>query len=331
MDRRQFLFYSPAVIVPAALLPLKGKRVRVDDLIGDDTAKIAAASNYAEVDFSNRTYVFNGEFQIKPGQVIRLNGATLTHTDNTKRFFTAIGVNGWSLLGPGTVQGTLSTMGTAAEKGLYVEGCNRYRVNKITAQLFLNSAFHIAPGVYAPVRSDQGQWSDCSAFESIIGLQIDAGTGAEYNIFTGFKAAGNITGAQIAAGNTSIIGGDFTDNVQTGVLLLGGSNNGHGMLVGLNVNHNPLFNLKAVGVSNGFTIQACHFYGDSGQNGEVGFYDDTNAVPTNRIVLANCTVDCPVRSNTTGTNRLINCNTSGGTFFSIGGTNPSGIIQSGNY
>lgn len=305
--------------------------MRVDDLSGsDDTAKILAASAYDEVEFSNRTYVFNGEFSIRSGQVVRLNGATLVHTDNTKRFFTAIGVNGWSLLGPGTVQGTLTTAGSAPEKGLYVEGCNRYRVSQITAQLFLNSAFHIAPGIYAPFKSDQGQWSDCAAYESITGLQVDAGTGAEYDVFTAFKAAGNITGAQIAAGNTTLIGGDFTDNVQTGILLLGGSNNGHGIMLGVNANHNPSFNLKAVGVSNGFTIEACHFYADSAQNGEVGFYDDASA-PTTRAVLANCTLDCPVRNNTTGTNRLINCNTGSGTFFSVGGSNAAGLVQAGSF
>lgn len=302
--------------------------MRVDDCAGaDDTAKILAASAYSEVDFSNRTYVFNGEFSVKGGQVIRLNGANLTHTDNTKRFFTAIGVDEWSLLGPGILQGTLVTMGSQPEKGVYIEACRRARVRDITAQLFLNAAFHIVPGTRggSPFLADTVQLSGLVGKESILGIQIDAGTAAEYVTVTGSNFVGNISGAQIAAGNAQLVGVNLVKNESYGLMLTGGSNNGHGSFIG-NINHNggtTGFNIVIDDVTNGFDFCA-HVYADTASTQKIWFKNGSTSVQ-----FAGSRIDAGVIHDASGTNRI-----TGSKLYSkyaLSGSNMGGFSSVGNF
>lgn len=102
----------------------------------DATAAFMAASTFQEIECSSRIYLMNGSVNIRAGQVWRFNGATINHTDNSKVMFSAVGVDGWSLIGPCLMQGTLTAMATNPEKAVYVAGCNKYRVHGITARIF---------------------------------------------------------------------------------------------------------------------------------------------------------------------------------------------------
>src|SRR3954468_8733557 len=104
---------------------------------GDDTAAFLAAASFSEIIVRNGTYRMEGQINILACQRWCFEGATIYHTDNTKVMFTANGVDGWSMVGQALLLGTLTTRGSAPEKGLRVIGCNKYRVHGIGARCFL--------------------------------------------------------------------------------------------------------------------------------------------------------------------------------------------------
>jgi hypothetical protein len=289
---------------------------------GDYAAAFGYASAYQNVVCSQKSYLMNGTISIRAGQAWNFNGALIYHTDDTKVMFDASAVNNWALIGPCTLVGMLSSSGTTGEKGVHVAGCNSYRVSAMTARLFKGPGFHIEPGTFAGFKGDQGQWSDCAGYENMVPLQVDNGAGAEYNTFTNFNASGNVQGPYIAAGNTTMIGGSICQN-NTGVYLSGGTNNGHGIFSGVNINHNGAYNIRANGVTNGHTFIGCHIYGDSSTAGLVLFENGSTD-----IVIIGGVLDSKV-VNDSGTNHVINNKTYGQ--FAVAGSNAAGLIQSGNF
>jgi len=290
---------------------------------GDDTAAFLAAAVFQEIEVTAGTYRMEGQISILAGQRWTFNNATIYHTDNTKVMFTANGVDGWSMSGSLLLQGTLTTRGSAPEKGLHVIGCNKYRVHGIGVRAFLGIGVHIEPGTFGGFRADQGQWTDCYSNESMVGLQIDAGSGAEYNLFSNFSAIGNILGIQIGAGNTTFIGGNVEEN-STGISLVGGSNNGHGSFVGTNITHNGAVNIVIDGVTNGFDFTGCHIYGDGPGLGIIHLLNATVDVS-----FVGGRIDAPVVHDAPGTNHVSSAKLYSGSTYSVSGSNPAGWIASG--
>lgn len=90
-------------------------------------------------------------------------------------------------------------------------------------------------------------------FESCDGRGVRCFTSGEYNNFANCVAKGNtIAGVTFGAGNNTWTGGKITDN-GIGLEITSGSNNGHGTVTGVSINHNTT-NLSIVSVSNGFEI-----------------------------------------------------------------------------
>jgi hypothetical protein len=290
---------------------------------GDDTAAFLAAALFQEIEVTPGTYRMEGQINILPGQLWRFDNATIYHTDNTKVMFSAIGADGWAMVGAALLQGTLTTKGSAPEKALHVIGCNKYRVQGIGARCFLGIGFHLEPGTFAGFKADQGQWSDCYSNESMVGLQVDAGSGAEYNLFSNFSAIGNIVGVQVGAGNTTFLGGNITENT-TGVSLVGGANDGHGSFVGTNINHNGTANIVIDGVTNGFDFAGCHIYDNGPGTGIIHLLNATTDVAFN-----GGRIDAPVVHDASGSNRVFNAKLY--STYSVSGSNPSGWIASGCY
>jgi hypothetical protein len=230
--------------------------------------KAAAASRHIRV--PGLVYLVNDQVNIQDDQVWEFQGAELKHTDDTKTILRADGKSGWSILGRVTLRGTLVSAATAAETGLYITDCKKYRVEGVIARNFKGKGFWLDGTNNTGVRGDRGQFTDCSAFDCTVGRQIDAGAGAEYNTWANFNASGCITGSIEAAGNNVTMGGNIVDNT-TGVRLLGGSNHGHGMHIGVNINHNNSANIWATGVTNGYTFSGCHAYGNGGSTGPIWF------------------------------------------------------------
>ncbi len=288
------------------------------------TSAFVAASQFLQVECSPRTYLMNAALTLLEGQVWNLNGAFIWHTDDTKPMFTGTGLTSGAIVGPATLKGTLVSSGGSwnGEKGVVLSGCNGYRLRDVTTRLFMGQGFHIIPGTFAGFKADQSQISDCAALECQVGLQIDNGSGAEYNVFSNFNAIGNITGVQIGAGNNTLLGGNIVQNT-TGVSLTSGSNNGHGIFSGTNINHNGAYNIKADGVTNGHTFIGCHIYGDSSTAGVIKLMNGTTD-----ISITGGVVDAKIE-NDSGTNRVTNCKTYAQ--FAVGGSSPAGLIQSVNF
>lgn len=252
-------------------------RVSVQDFgaVGDGSSNDAAAFQAASaaagaygtvrIPYSYNPYMVNGQVSILEGQTWVSEGARLKHTDDTLSILRADSVGDWSILGRLILEGTLTTAATAAEIGLHITNGKRYVVEGLQARNFKGAGIKLdgSGGTGNGLRGDRGQFSNCSAHQSTIGIHIDQGSGSEYNAFTNFLASGCTTGALIDGGNNGFASGGFTDNT-VGVKLVGvGGNHGHGQFVGCNINHNSDSNLEAVGVLNGYTFVGCHFYGNS--------------------------------------------------------------------
>jgi len=268
-------------------------------MASDATTAILAASVFPHVVFSNRSYRFNGQFNILAGQLLDLNRADIYHTDNTKTMFSAVSVDDWCINGSNAkIRGTRTDGTLTAEKGLYIESCNRYKVSDVQFEKFRNIGVHIGAGSQVTRLSDQGIFKGVSTNDSQCGLQVDAGTGAEYVEFIAHQAINNIIGAMVAAGNTKFTGGNLCEN-DIGVYLLGGHNNGHGIANGVNINHNGQDSIRAVGVTNGFSFDACHIYGGAG-TGQIRISGGSTDIAFNGGVI-----DAPI-VNDSGANRVMN-------------------------
>jgi hypothetical protein len=262
--------YSMITGAPVNVLDHGAVRNGTTDDYAAFTAAAAKAGVNGAVFVPAGTYNINNEVDILDGQTWFFDGAVLLHTDDTKNILRADGVDDWSIVGSLILRGTLSSAATAAETGLYITDGQRYKVENVQAELFKGKGIWLDGTSTGSFRGDEGQFVNCSAYECTVGVQIDAGAGAEYNTWTNTNISGCVTGMIMAAGNNTVIGGSIVDN-RTGVKLNAGSNHCHGMFVGVNINHNNSENLHAEDVTNGHTFSACHFYGNGGSTGIIWF------------------------------------------------------------
>ncbi|MBX6314767.1 MAG: hypothetical protein IRY99_17900 [Isosphaeraceae bacterium] len=219
------------------------------------------------------TYLVNRELEIHSGMIIRSEGATLKHTDGRISILSAVSADGWVLEGPLTLVGTRDDASPqGAENGLSIAAGSHFIVDKLTVTRFRGSGIRITSGrrpkSAARGRGNHGQFAFVSLIGNNVGLEIEDGTGAEYNLFTLLSFSDNGVATRIAAGNTIVSTANVVDNMN-GVDLVGGTNDGHGIFSAANINHNAGFNIRSVGVSNGFTFNACHVRADSPSHGTI--------------------------------------------------------------
>ncbi|MGR5165206.1 hypothetical protein ACPV4X_25280 [Vibrio owensii] len=98
--------------------------------------------------------------------------------------------------------------------------------------------------------------SQCDAFRCGYGFLGD--TRGEYITLDNCNLSYNTIGASVKGGNV-IINAPQCNNNGTGIELLGGSNDSHGVITGGNVNHNAKA-LVVNDIANGHTINGTHFY-----------------------------------------------------------------------
>jgi len=259
----------------------------VGDGVADDTAAFnAAAAASSDVFVPNGTYLINNAVNILDNQTWFFEGCTLKHTDDTKTILRADSKTGFSLLGKLVLEGTLVTAATTAETGLYITNGKRYRVEGVEARKFKGKGIWLDGSTAGALRGDRGQFTDCAAYDCTVGIQIDAGAGAEYNTWTNTNISGCVTGMAMAAGNNTVVGGSIVDN-SYGVVLTAGSNHCHGMFTGVNINHNNVYNLQTTAVTFGHSFTNCHFYGNNNAGAGAIFFDNSKG-----IVLNGGDLDC---------------------------------------
>lgn len=235
-------------------------------------------------------YLCNETINLKDGQRWYSAGARIQTLVETGPIFRADSIRDWSIDGDLDLIGTLTTATTVSTAiGLHVTNSKRHRVRGLTAQLFKGFGILVdgtTTGGDAR-RGDRGQWTDCAAHQNTLGIELDPGAGAEYNVFSNFNASGNALAALIDAGNAVFMGGNIVDNTN-GIRLTGiGGNNAHGGFVGTNINHNTQSNLKVESVNRGFKFLGCHFYGNAaGSQGNIWIENSQGIVIDGGIIDA---------------------------------------------
>lgn len=192
------------------------------------------------------------------GQTWIMAGARFTQTGATLTMFDCNAVDDWSLIGPFSITGPGIATGTAC--GIKVTDGHRWRIVyprfRDLAGYGLLVQHSAGPGTY---RGETGQIIGPQARQCDTGLAFSSGSGAEYCTVTAPAIVGCNLGFLEVAGNTVVLGGSIVDNV-IGVEVTGGSNHGHGMFVGTNINHNTTYNIYASQVTNGHDFTGCHVY-----------------------------------------------------------------------
>lgn len=220
-------------------------------------AAIASGSKLVVVPAGN--YLIDTQVDLASGVTWLFLGASLRTSLDTKTILSANTITDWSLLGSLQLVGNkVAPAGETSQHGLYIENCDRFKVEGVIGRALKGRAFFLSGTISSGDRGDRGQFSNCGAFDCSVGRQLDAGAGAEYTTWVNWNASGNDIADVIGAGNTVTTGGSIVDNL-VGVELVGGSNHGHGIYSGVQINHNGK-NLVAVDVTLGYTFANCHWY-----------------------------------------------------------------------
>jgi hypothetical protein len=216
-------------------------------------------------------------YQILAGMTIRLNGARLYHQTafNGAVFFGADTVDGWSILGPGVIEGTVSTPtgSPSGEIGINTKTSHRWLIYGITVRYFKNTGIQANSSSYSTGDYGSGKVST----GRIIGCNIDLNNigfanyaGSEYILLDGCTLNKNLTAADIYAGNTRFLGCEATYNTNYALRIRDGGNDGHGIWNGGSINHNAGFALAVeANMVNGFTFTGAHLYADSATTNKI--------------------------------------------------------------
>lgn len=251
------------------------------DGVTDDSAAftVAAASGEKFIDARGVNCRINSAINIQSGQVWLLQGATLRIAGGSQILFNADTVNDWALMGKFSIIGDGSTIGTA--KGIRISDCRRWLVDAPTIRNLRGWGIYLEPGVSTSSRADHGVVRSPRIDACYIGWQDFAGTGTEYCTVENAHVTGcTIAGIKTAAGNINWLGGHCVDNVLDGLIVGAGSNHAHGIINGMNINHNPQFNVVCSQVLNGQSFDGCHIYGNGGSTGAI-FLDRSKGIHFN--------------------------------------------------
>ena len=252
----------------------------------------AGSSGAKTIRAVGRTYALGSvPVAIQSGQVWNLTGSTFTTASSTATLFYANTVDDWAMIGPFTIDGTLIALGTA--KGISIIGCNRYRIENPTIKNMKGWGLYVDGGTPSGTyRGDQGHIVNPQLYACYYGMEFLVG--AEYCTVTVPMISGCAVGAIAPAGNVIIQGGNIVDNTD-GLKLTGGANHAHGLINGVNINHNVQYNLICDGVTNGETFTGCHFYSNGAGSGAIYFKNSKG------IVLDGGHLDCYVYNDDDGT------------------------------
>lgn len=296
----------------------------------DDVADLInaaiAATGFAYVPYGTWTHR-GGTVNLDNGQCIQFQNPTINSDGvNFATFINVADKFGWALLGRCFYIGSLTTgADVGAEIALNIVGCNKYTVENFIAFKCRSHGIKVSTGGLAPApRGDQGQFIGCSAVECRVGIENGVDSSTEFNVWTNFTIAGCIDGLITPAGNAIYSAGNVVDNTR-GITITNGPNHAHGIITGVNVNHNSEHNIKCVGVTNGQTFNAIHAYGNGGTTSPIIFENSKDCV------IQNSKIDCPIYCNgTTGINAILN-NNMPGSDAQILGTNPEYLRVLGNW
>lgn len=243
----------------------------------DDTDAFQAAWKLKNPYAPAGSTVISGSIPIIANQSGKLDGTVINIVGSVEVFTSASGVNDWDLIGPAQIIGDNdsagSTLGTGA--AVKVTSGNRYRVKDITAMNIKGWGFR-RTGASATPLGDQGTFENCHAYACYIGDESEPN--AEYCKIIGGNITKCDTGVIATGGNTLYSACNIVENTK-GVRLIQGSNHGHGIFSGCQINHNVDYNIFSDTVTNGHTFDGCHIY-----EGMIHFKNSTGVIIRGGIV-----------------------------------------------
>lgn len=206
-------------------------------------------------------YKVSGSTPIIANQHWTLEGTQITITGNTQVFTVAAGVNDWSIKGDWSVTGDNGAAGATSGTGaaLKIIDSMRFRVEGLTAKNIKGWGILVQPGTSTASRAEKGQIVAPQCYACYVGIEAQAGGGAEYVNIVAPNVSRCNTGVRVAAGNLNVIGGSITDNTD-GIDVVNGTNHAHGSFVGTYINHNTQYAVKATSVTFGHNLIGCHIY-----------------------------------------------------------------------
>ncbi len=238
--------------------------------------------------------------------------STITVTDNTK----LIGSGASSIISTTsnirilTVAGSDNTIDNltfvgnvtgADQTGIYVEGnvgLTLARNNNIISNCRLNN---LTFGLYVRYTNITSSihWGSVKVINTIAKFNTTGFylfTRAEYSSFSNCSSIDNTYGLDIQCGNVNWVGGQITDNTNTGVYIGTGANDGHGVISGALINHN-VSNVSCVSVAGNFLFTGCMIYAGT-----------VTLTTSNGVTFDGCEFDTTTITSTNATNTEIqNC------------------------
>lgn len=235
----------------------------VGDGVADDTTafNVAASSGAKRIEARGKTFKLDGTVLIQSGQTWDLTGSTLVVPGGGVASIFANTKDDWAIIGPFKIVGPGIAAGTS--KAITLAGCNRWRIENPTIDGMDGWGIYVqsgAPG--GTLRGDQGHIVNPQIINSTVGMEFGTGAGTEFCTITAPMISGCTTGAIVPAGNVVIQGGNIMDNTD-GLVILAGANHAHGIINGVNINHNTQYNIKCVQVTNGQSFADCHVYANN--------------------------------------------------------------------
>lgn len=238
-------------------------------------AALSSLTPYAPSD----AMLVTASITLRDNQHWTLDGTRISFTGDTLEVFTATAVNDWSMRGRYEVVGDNGDAGatSGSASAIRITDCMRFHVDAPVAKNIRGWGIRVRPGSSTAERGEKGVIVAPQLYACYRGIECEAGEGAEYiNVVSPIISRCNI-GARVAAGNLNVTGGSIVDNT-TGVYLVNGTNHGHGIFSGVQINHNTT-QVYADTVTNGQTFTGCHVY-----QGIIHFQNSTGVVFKSGIV-----------------------------------------------
>lgn len=286
-------------------------------------------SNIKQIFFTSQTIdLGSNTLNLQSNKSYFFNNTILIHTSNNIRFISAVEKENFIVSGKLNIIGTRITNETnTTEIGIYIDNCDNYIIENVTITNIRGYAINLDSNSAPSIRGNKGKFSNINLDNNNYPIYIDAGSGAEYNLFTNISASGNENAFSVYGGNNVFVNCNIVDNTK-GVYLGSGANHAHGIFDGCNINHNADYNLYIEDVTLGQNFNGCHFYGDSvGGLGKITIDNSRGININNGHIDAYIEVINGVNS---GLNYISN-NFIDGTYTSLNGDGLSKLVLNGNF
>lgn len=243
--------------INSAVINVKDYGVVGDGVTNDGPALntlIGTLSNDATLFFPTGTYLINTNVAINKRLYVTGQFPVLTTTANISIMTVTVAESKFSNLifvGQGK-----ATAGRTAQFGLNINGVGRTMTTNCTFKDFPGGGFfytntYVSPGAIA------GVIGNCTLYSNKIG--IASGSRGEYFAITGCTSNSNDTGMSMAGGNNLISNCNFNYD-GTGLEIISGTNNAHGIISNSNFNHCTTYGINAHDFSVGQTFSNIHMY-----------------------------------------------------------------------